>query len=152
MENGPISAACVMPAACGARRAAALLLSLSTLASHALAQSYSIPWHTVEAGGGGTVLAAGPYALRGTVGQPDAAPPLPLTGGDHALTGGFWAGAGGPSGCAVDLNGDGQANVQDFLAFLAAYSDAAPVADFNRDGAVNVQDFLAYLAAFSKGC
>ena len=50
-------------------------------------QSYSINWYKV-AGGGGTST-NGPYALSGTIGQPDASGAM--TGGNYSLTGGFWS-------------------------------------------------------------
>lgn len=53
------------------------------------ADTYSIPWWTVD-GGGGTSTGGG-YSLSGTVGQPDAGGPM--TGGSYALSGGFWVGA-----------------------------------------------------------
>lgn len=49
------------------------------------AQPYSIDWFTVDGGGGAD---GGAYALSGTIGQPDAGL---LSGGDYALSGGFWA-------------------------------------------------------------
>jgi len=52
----------------------------------ALAQ-YSIPWHTVD-GGGGTST-GGVYSVSGTIGQPDAGPVM--TNGPYSLIGGFWA-------------------------------------------------------------
>jgi hypothetical protein len=55
-------------------------------------------------------------------------------------------------GCRVDFDSSGQVNVQDFLAFLQAYSQGDASADFDQSGAVNVQDFLVFLAAFSAGC
>ncbi|MFN3409757.1 MAG: hypothetical protein ACK45B_12225 [Limisphaerales bacterium] len=53
----------------------------------AFAQSYSIPWHTID-GGGGTST-GGVYRVTGTIGQPDAGGPM--TNGQYAVTGGFWA-------------------------------------------------------------
>lgn len=50
------------------------------------AQPYAITWWTVD-GGGGTSSGGG-YILSGTIGQPDAGV---MTGGDYALTGGFWS-------------------------------------------------------------
>jgi hypothetical protein len=47
--------------------------------------TYSIPWYTVD-GGGGT-SSAGDYTLSGTAGQYDAGT---LAGGGYTLTGGFW--------------------------------------------------------------
>jgi hypothetical protein len=48
---------------------------------------YSIDWFKV-AGGGGTSI-GGTYQISGTIGQHDASGSL--TGGDYAVTGGFWA-------------------------------------------------------------
>jgi hypothetical protein len=53
----------------------------------AYAQSYAINWYKV-AGGGGTST-NGPYAISGTIGQPDASGAM--TGGNYSLTGGFWS-------------------------------------------------------------
>jgi hypothetical protein len=56
------------------------------------------------------------------------------------------------STCRPDINGDGQVNVADFLAFLSLYSAGDARADFTGDGQVNVGDFLAFLSAFAAGC
>ena len=65
-----------------------LLLSFALLLpAVALAQPFSIDWHTVV-GGGGT-SAGGVYSLSGTVGQPDAGGPM--TGGSYSVTGGVWS-------------------------------------------------------------
>ena len=69
---------------------ALLVLLLSTLniqLSTAHAQTSSIPWHTID-GGGGTST-GGVFTVSGTIGQPDASGPM--TGGQFSLTGGFWA-------------------------------------------------------------
>jgi len=63
------------------------LLLLLTGCLPAWGQSYSINWYTID-GGGGT-SGGGSYALSGTIGQHDAS--LPMTGGNYALVGGFWA-------------------------------------------------------------
>ncbi len=64
-----------------------LCLSLAcTLAASAIAQTYSIDWHTID-GGGGTST-GGVYAVSGTIGQPDAGPTM--SGGNYTLQGGFW--------------------------------------------------------------
>jgi hypothetical protein len=47
----------------------------------------SIPWWTVDNGGG--TSQGGPYVLSGTAGQPDAAK---STGGTYILQSGFWSG------------------------------------------------------------
>ena len=51
------------------------------------AQSYSIDWFTIAAGGGTSTN--GQFAVSGTIGQHDAGGPM--TGGNYSLTGGFWA-------------------------------------------------------------
>src|SRR5438874_13800843 len=67
---------------------AALLVALA--ARPAIAQTYDIPWYTVD-GGGATFLSGGPYTLGATAGQPDAGPHM--SGGVYGLDGGFWEGA-----------------------------------------------------------
>jgi len=62
-------------------------LALAALVIPIQAQPYSIPWYKVS-GGGGTST-GGVYSVSGTIGQPDASGPL--TGGNYALTGGFWS-------------------------------------------------------------
>lgn len=61
---------------------------------------------------------------------------------------------GGPAGdaCPADFTGDGGANVDDVLAFLAAFGASLPPADMNGDAAFNVDDVLLFLEAFSDGC
>ena len=51
------------------------------------AQNYSIEWFKIAGGGGINTNAQ--FALSGTIGQPDASGVM--TGGNFALTGGFWA-------------------------------------------------------------
>jgi hypothetical protein len=63
------------------------IVALLLVPAGALAQSYSIDWYKV-AGGGGTST-GGTYSVSSTIGQPDASPTM--TGGNYALTGGFWA-------------------------------------------------------------
>jgi hypothetical protein len=50
------------------------------------AQTYEIPWFTID-GGGGTST-GGVYSVSGTIGQPDAAV---MSGGQYAVVGGFWS-------------------------------------------------------------
>ncbi len=69
------------------RALVALGLLIGTLCWDAPAQSFSLPWHTIN-GGGGTST-GGLYTITGTIGQPDAGGPM--TGGLFSLTGGFWA-------------------------------------------------------------
>ena len=52
----------------------------------ALAQSFSIDWHTID-GGGGTST-GGVYSVSGTIGQPDVGA---MSGGNFSVSGGFWS-------------------------------------------------------------
>ena len=64
---------------------------LVTLAVPALSQSgrFTLPWRTVDGGGGGSESTR--FGLAGTIGQPDAG----LAQGERfAVIGGFWAPAG----------------------------------------------------------
>ncbi len=53
----------------------------------ASAQSYSIDWFKVAAGGGTST--GGVFSVSGTIGQPDASGAL--IGGNYSVTGGFWS-------------------------------------------------------------
>ncbi len=65
-----------------------LSATLSTgAAAVAAAGILSVDWWTADGGGG--VSTGGPYAVRGTVAQVDAAEVM--TGGNYSVTGGFWA-------------------------------------------------------------
>ena len=69
----------------------ATVVLLLFIAGAALAASngFSIPWWTVD-GGGGTSQ-GGDFAVSGTIGQPDISPLM--SGGDYTVVGGFWGGA-----------------------------------------------------------
>ncbi|MFI4882626.1 MAG: GC-type dockerin domain-anchored protein [Phycisphaerales bacterium JB064] len=56
------------------------------------------------------------------------------------------------SGCAVDLDGDGEATVFDFLAFQNAFMNGDLLADYDGDLTLTVFDFLAFQNEFSAGC
>jgi len=58
----------------------------------------------------------------------------------------------GPGRCLADIDGDGDADVADFFAFVSAFAAGDPAADLNRDGSVDVNDFFAFVASFSAGC
>jgi hypothetical protein len=66
----------------------ALAIGLPTLVH---AQSYSIDWYKVSGGGGTSAGTNGAtiYSVSGTIGQHDAS--MAMTGGNYALTGGFWS-------------------------------------------------------------
>src|SRR5690348_17454014 len=66
---------------------AGFLSALACAPIRSTAQSYTVDWHTID-GGGGTST-GGVYSVSGTIGQPDAGPAM--SGGNFALTGGFWS-------------------------------------------------------------
>jgi hypothetical protein len=71
------------------------LLLIALIFTPIAVAEYSIPWYTIDGGGGSS--SGGPYQVSGTIGQPDAGyhnePP-------YELLGGFWVG--GPL-CIVNL-------------------------------------------------
>jgi hypothetical protein len=62
----------------------ALLLGSSATAQ--MGAGYDLTWYTIDTGGT-TEINGGPYALAGTLGQPDAAT---SSGGPYQLASGFW--------------------------------------------------------------
>jgi len=67
--------------------------------------TYSVDVWTIDGGGGSS--SGGVYSVHGTIGQPDAEPLHPATGGGFAVTGGFWAAATPPAPRPDDVFGDG---------------------------------------------
>ena len=55
-------------------------------------------------------------------------------------------------GCLADLNGDGDVDTLDFLAYLNAWASGDSAADWNGDGRVDTLDFLAFLNDWATGC
>ena len=73
------------------RLGCAFLILALQLSAAALAQDWSVNWHTID--GGGEVLAETAdqtWQLSGTIGQPDATELIDLAGNGWTLTGGFW--------------------------------------------------------------
>ena len=125
---------------------------LLVLASAAMAQSFDLSWYTID-GGGGT-SAGGNFTLSGTIGQPDAgSPSSPLSGGNFALVGGFWPGAGSQCTMPGDMNQDGVVNGADVQLFVNCLIGSGGVnctcADFDGGGAgpSDAQPFVTALLA-----
>ena len=57
-----------------------------------------------------------------------------------------------PGACTADINSDGRLDVNDFIAFQAAWCAEDPRADWNGDGAFTIADYIAFQAAFARGC
>ncbi|MEQ9095756.1 MAG: GC-type dockerin domain-anchored protein [Phycisphaerales bacterium] len=54
--------------------------------------------------------------------------------------------------CRVDMDGDGDLTIFDFLAFQSAFASGDPAADFDGDGSLTLFDFLAFQSEFDTGC
>jgi choice-of-anchor B domain-containing protein len=54
--------------------------------------------------------------------------------------------------CPSDFDADGQVNITDFLAYLAAYAAGDTRSDVNNDGTINLADFLAFLSYYASEC
>jgi len=109
---------------------------------------YVLDWYTMD-GGGGT-SSGGAYALSGTIGQPDAAPPL--AGGAYDLEPGFWPGAGILTACSCDLDANAVLNLDDIILFADGFVDMNPVADIDGNGVYNLDDVILFAACFNSGC
>ena len=111
---------------------------------------FDLSWHTID-GGGGTST-GGRFELAGTVGQHDAGPAM--TGGNFALLGGFWPGAGSAPGapCPADFDNSGDVGVPDLLFLLGTFGSCPPKeacpADFDGSGDVGVPDLLFLLGTW----
>ena len=120
------------------------------LASASFAQ-LEIDWYTID-GGGGMNSVGGNLELSGTIGQPDAGPNTPMTGGNLELVGGFWT---VPIGCACpgDLDGDGGKNgrdIQQFVGCLIA-GGSCSCADVDGIGGVDFGDVSVLVSDLLAG-
>ncbi|MFI4883035.1 MAG: S8 family serine peptidase [Phycisphaerales bacterium JB064] len=55
-------------------------------------------------------------------------------------------------GCRVDIDGDGDLTIFDFLGFQNAFDSGDLAADFDGDGELTLFDFLAFQNEFDAGC
>ena len=67
--------------------AIAMAFALSAVIAQAADQDFEISWYTIDSGGG--LSSAGAFTLEGTIGQSDASRRM-MTGGQYAVSGGFW--------------------------------------------------------------
>ena len=73
---------------------------------------------------------------------------------------GFFGGSGYISGvqivlageCPADVNGDGELNILDFVAYQDLFVSGDPAADCDGNGALNILDFVCYQGLFQAGC
>lgn len=129
--------------------ASSVSLPFGLLAVAAAAQPFTIPWHTLDGGGG--LSSGGSFSVAGTVGQPDAG--QPMRGGPFSIRGGFWEGLSADAACpcAADYNHDGGIDGSDIVAFFADWEDGAPCADVNQDGGIDGGDMELFFALWEGG-
>ncbi len=70
-------------------------------------------------------------------------------GGDGGI---YKAQIGSAGACPVDLDGDGEATLFDFLEFQNLFAAGDLAADFDGDGTLSSFDFLTFQNAFDAGC
>ena len=114
-----------------------------------LAQPLTIPWHTIDGGGG--LSSGGSFSIAGTIGQPDAG--QAMHGGSFSIRAGFWEGLSSDVACfcAADYNRDGGIDGSDIVAFFADWEDGAPCADVNQDGGIDGGDMELFFALWEGG-
>jgi hypothetical protein len=105
------------------RSGIATLVALGLTAMPALGDEFAVDWWTIDCGGAIGTVAGGPYALSGTIGQPDARGPM--TGGAYVVQGGFWTGGMVVTSDVLDPDSDAESGAgSPGLAFRAR--DSAP--------------------------
>ncbi len=135
--------------ATSAPRAAGIAL-FAAAAATASAQ-FSIPWSTVDTGGG--VSVGGAFSVEGTAGQHDVG--TGQSGGAFCLVTAYWEGGRLSSDCPGDLNADNIVNTLDLVIFLSQFGTPSPCgggSDFNYDGTVNTLDLVVFLGNFGINC
>ena len=55
-------------------------------------------------------------------------------------------------GCAADFNGDGDADILDFVAFKAAFQAGDQNADCDESATLDILDFVCFQSLFNEGC
>ena len=58
----------------------------------------------------------------------------------------------GGMGCPADCNGDGVANILDFVCFQQEWQNQTAFGDCDGNGTYNILDFVCYQGVFAEGC
>ena len=124
----------------------------------AIAEDYSIDWHTIDGGGVGpsNPSSGSSYTLSGTVGQPDARNhPTPMAGGSFKMTGGFWVIPECPA-IPADYDGDCDVDHADYASWEACASGPdvphggnCSDTDFDNDLDTDQEDFGIFQRCYS---
>jgi hypothetical protein len=133
--------------------ALSVLAGAALLITPAAVAQYDIDWHTID-GGGDMWTTGGNFELSATIGQPDAG--VTMTGGNFALTGGFWPGAAEEEFCFGDLDGDNDVDLADLARLLGNYGTTGGASyedgDLDGDGDVDLTDLAALLGVYGTTC
>ena len=104
-------------------------------------------------------ISGGPIDGTETTFLDDSLASLGLVEGEYTWTWDTADGAGDsftvvvvPATCGADVNGDGELNVLDFVAFQQLWQDGDPGADCDANGVFNVLDFVCFQQRFQIGC
>ena len=128
---------------------APVLLLATALGMFAAGSDYTLTRTTID-GGGIMFSSGGDLELSGTIGQPDAGT---LSGGELALTGGFWfpvAPGDGDEDGAVDLVDFGVFNPC-LLGPVDGLDTGCNRYDSDGSGHIDLRDFAAFQASFTGG-
>lgn len=128
------------------------VLALPATPMTALAQPYSIDWHTID-GGGIMNSAGGVFTLSGAIGQSDAGPAGgEMTGGTFSLAGGFWS-VSLSCECLGDMTGDGLRDGRDIQKFVNCVIAGGHCVCADMDGlsGINSEDIGAFVADLIGG-
>jgi len=132
-----------------------LVCTLLAGGAHALAQTLTVDWYTVD-GGGDMWASGGNFELSGTIGQHDTDGTLTMTGTTLSLTGGFWAGAATTASVPGDCDGNGWIDFDDFDGFAACMAgpdvglvSGCECADVDGDHDGDLADFAAFQRVFA---
>ncbi len=105
-------------------------------------QSFTIPWYTIDGGGGSSE--GGQFSVSGTIGQPDTGV---MIGGAFEITGGYWS---QPIFIPIpgDCNQDGVVDLNDYTCFFDCMTGPSQglqpgcdAFDFDNDNDVDQKDF-----------
>ena len=104
---------------------------------------FEISEWTLDGGGGQST--GGPFVVDGTLGQPDASPPM--SGGGFEVVGGFW----GAVSCPADLDGNGAIDLGDLNIVLGSFGGGIS-GDINGDGVTDLADLNLVLGGCGSPC
>ena len=133
-----------------------LIATLGAFPVVAIAQPFAITVSSLSCGGSTTPVAAGPYTLSFTIGDPLAS--AKGSAGPYTLGSGFFAAAGGGAACYANCDRSTTPpilNVNDFACFLNKFasSDSQANCDNSTTAPVlNVNDFMCFVNRFAAGC